>query len=145
MTVQQFPAFVYRCPGSCQHSSGASYSYRAVADADEHADALLGGWSATLPQAIVNAGEVAFLYGKSSAQAKRVPAALLLAKVRASLAEAAPAPAPNPEPEPVSDAPPTREEMLEQAAKLKLRVDRRWSDETLLAKINAAMADNDPI
>jgi hypothetical protein len=40
--------------------------------------------------------------------------------------------------------------MLEQAAKLNLRVDRRWSDETLLAKINAAMAaepaaDEDPI
>jgi hypothetical protein len=57
--------------------------------------------------------------------------------------------------EPVSDAPPTRAEMLEQAAKIGLRVDRRWSDETLLEKINAAMAvapapapapaDDDPI
>ena len=49
-------------------------------------------------------------------------------------------------PEPADNAPPTRAEMLEQAAKLGLRVDRRWSDETLLAKINAAMTpDNDPI
>jgi hypothetical protein len=53
--------------------------------------------------------------------------------------------------EPVSDAPPTRAEMLEQAAKIGLRVDRRWSDETLLEKIGAAMAqaptpaDDDPI
>lgn len=53
--------------------------------------------------------------------------------------------------EPVSDAPPTRAEMLEQAAKIGLRVDRRWSDETLLEKIGAAMskapatADEDPI
>ena len=48
------------------------------------------------------------------------------------------------------DAPPTRDEMVAQAEKLALRVDRRWSDETLLAKINAAMAapshaDEDPI
>ena len=56
-----------------------------------------------------------------------------------------------PKPEPVADdAPPTRTEMLAQAEKLALRVDRRWSDETLLAKINAAMAapshaDEDPI
>jgi len=55
------------------------------------------------------------------------------------------------QPEPVSDAPPTRAEMLEQAAKIGLRVDRRWSDETLMEKINAAMspppatADDDPI
>lgn len=49
-------------------------------------------------------------------------------------------------PEPADNAPPTRAEMLEQAAKLGLRVDRRWSDETLLAKINAAMTpDDDPI
>ena len=51
---------------------------------------------------------------------------------------------PEPEPEPADDAPPTRAEMLEQAAKLNLRVDRRWSDETLLAKINAAMAATAP-
>jgi hypothetical protein len=38
------------------------------------------------------------------------------------------------------DAPPTREEMLAQAQLLGLRVDKRWSDETLLAKIDAAMA-----
>jgi hypothetical protein len=58
--------------------------------------------------------------------------------------------APELEPAPADDAPPTRAEMLEQAAKLNLRVDRRWSDETLLAKINAATtaepaADEDPI
>jgi hypothetical protein len=30
--------------------------------------------------------------------------------------------------------------MMQQAELLGLKVDRRWSDETLLAKINAAMA-----
>lgn len=38
------------------------------------------------------------------------------------------------------NAPPTREEMLEQAEKLGIKVDKRWSDDTLLAKINAAMS-----
>ena len=36
-------------------------------------------------------------------------------------------------------APPTRDEMLEQAEKLKIQVDKRWSDATLLKKINEAM------
>ena len=34
---------------------------------------------------------------------------------------------------------PTRAEMLEQAAKIGLKVDKRWSDETLLNRINKAM------
>ncbi len=45
-----------------------------------------------------------------------------------------------PAPEPTDDAPPTRAEMMQQASLLGLKVDKRWSDETLLAKINAAMA-----
>jgi hypothetical protein len=50
------------------------------------------------------------------------------------------APAVEVQPEPTDDAPPTRAEMMQQAELLGLKVDRRWSDETLLAKINAAMA-----
>jgi hypothetical protein len=34
---------------------------------------------------------------------------------------------------------PTRDEMLAQAAKIGLKVDKRWSDETLLNRINQAM------
>ena len=34
---------------------------------------------------------------------------------------------------------PTHNEMLEQAAKIGLKVDKRWSDETLLNRINQAM------
>jgi hypothetical protein len=34
---------------------------------------------------------------------------------------------------------PTRDEMLQQAAKIGLKVDKRWSDETLLNRINQAM------
>jgi hypothetical protein len=44
-----------------------------------------------------------------------------------------------PKPEPVEavadDAPPSREEMLEQAARIGLKVDRRWGDETLFSAI----------
>jgi len=36
-------------------------------------------------------------------------------------------------------AKPTRDEMLEQADKISLKVDKRWSDETLLNRINQAM------
>lgn len=34
---------------------------------------------------------------------------------------------------------PTRDEMLEQADKIGLKVDKRWSDETLLSRINQGM------
>ena len=40
------------------------------------------------------------------------------------------------------DAPPTRFEMLLQAEVLGIAVDKRWSDKTLLAKINEAMTPN---
>jgi len=40
--------------------------------------------------------------------------------------------------DPVSSAPPTREEMFEQAKLLKIRVDHRWSNQKLLAVVNAA-------
>jgi hypothetical protein len=50
------------------------------------------------------------------------------------------APAAEVHPEAAADAPPTRDEMLQQAGLLGLKVDKRWNDETLLAKINAAMA-----
>ncbi len=59
------------------------------------------------------------------------------------------APTPAPPPEPADDAPPTRAEMEQQAALLGIKVDRRWSDETLMAKITAAMtatpSADDPI
>ena len=38
------------------------------------------------------------------------------------------------------DAAPTRVELMQQAQMLGLKVDRRWSDETLLAKITATTA-----
>lgn len=49
-------------------------------------------------------------------------------------------PVPVAEPVPDDNAPPTRDEMLAKAQLLGLRVDKRWSDETLLEKISAALA-----
>jgi hypothetical protein len=40
---------------------------------------------------------------------------------------------------PADDAPPNREEMLQQAQILGIKADKRWSDSTLMAKINEAM------
>jgi hypothetical protein len=61
----------------------------------------------------------------------------------------APEPALAPTPVPPDNAPPTRAEMEQQAALLGIKVDRRWSDETLMAKITAAMqpapSANEPI
>ena len=44
------------------------------------------------------------------------------------------------EPVPADDAPVTRAEMEQQAEKIGLKVDRRWSDETLMKRITLAMA-----
>jgi len=48
------------------------------------------------------------------------------------------------EPEQAEDAPPTRDEMLEQAKRIGLKVDRRWNDETLLSAIVAKMKEQTP-
>ena len=40
---------------------------------------------------------------------------------------------------PADDAPPIRAEMLQQAEKLGIKVDQRWSDKNLLAKIAEAL------
>ena len=51
----------------------------------------------------------------------------------------APAKAPALAPEPDDDAPPTRAELEDQAAKLGLKVDGRWSDKKLAERIIEAM------
>jgi hypothetical protein len=43
-------------------------------------------------------------------------------------------------PVPADDAPVTRAEMEQQAEKIGLKVDRRWSDETMMKRITLAMA-----
>jgi hypothetical protein len=41
--------------------------------------------------------------------------------------------------EEISNSVPTREEMIQQAAKIGLKIDRRWNDAKLIEKINEAM------
>jgi hypothetical protein len=55
-----------------------------------------------------------------------------------------PEPVREPEQTTAEDSPPTRDEMLEQAKRINLKVDRRWNDETLLSAIVAKMKEQTP-
>jgi hypothetical protein len=157
MTTQQFPALVFRSPGPHRHSSGGAYRFAQVNDADELAALLAQGFHADVRAAIVACGERAFTHGLTTTQLRKVPVAKLLARLQAKMAddaipaaavvveepaapqaEAVAEPAPEPAP-PADDAPPTRSEMLQQAQILGIKADKRWSDATLMAKINEAM------
>ena len=157
MTTQQFPALVFRSPGPHRHSSGGAYRFAQVNDAAEMAEMLAQGFHADVRAAIVACGERAFTHGLTTTQLRKVPVAKLLARLQAKMAddaipaaaavveepaapqaEAAAEPAPEAA-APADDAPPTRAEMLQQAQILGLKVDKRWSDATLMAKINEAM------
>jgi hypothetical protein len=143
MTTQQFPALVFRSPGPHRHSSGGAYRFAQVNDADELAEMLAQGYHTNVRAAIVACGERAFKHGLTTMQMRKVPVSKLLARLQDKMADdVIPATAPaDPEPVaiPVDDAPPTREEMLQQAQILGIKADKRWSDATLMAKINEAM------
>jgi hypothetical protein len=143
MTTQQFPALVFRSPGPHRHSSGGAYRFAQVNDADELAEMLAQGYHTNVRAAIVACGERAFKHGLTSMQMRKVPVSKLLARLQAKMADdAIPATEPaEPEPAavPADDAPPNREEMLQQAQILGIKADKRWSDATLMAKINEAM------
>ena len=134
----EFPRFVYKAPGPLRHSTGGAYRFVVVNAQAEYDAHVADGWSPTAREAIAKAGEPAFLYGLSPTQRKRVAALKPWLKVQPAEPVAAPAPAL--EPEPADDAPPTRTEMMQQAELLGIKVDRRWGDSKLLAKINEAMA-----
>lgn len=102
---------VYRSPGPHWGPPGTTYDCKGV-ESEELAQAVADGWHESFLAAL----------GLEPVDAPAV-------EVQAEAA-----------PEPADDAPPTRDEMLQQASLLGLKVDKRWSDETLLAKINAAMA-----
>ena len=120
-----YPTFLYRCPGPHFGPQWTTYDTRDVLNDEDMAAALADGWCETLQEA------AAQYIAQRDEAAKAV-----LPKVQ----DEAPAAA-------EEDAPPTRAEMLEQAERIGLKVDKRWSEETLLARINAAMAptNEDPI
>jgi hypothetical protein len=137
----EFPRFVYMAPGQVQHSTGGRYRCISVDTPAEYDAYLAQGWSATPLEAIVQAGESAFMSGLNERQAKK------LRKVKPWVGlQALQKPAQAPEPAPAvpevpedDDAPPTLAELQAQATKLGIKFDGRTSDKTLLAKIDAAM------
>jgi len=137
-----FPALVFRSPGPHRHSSGGGYRFAPVNSDAELVEMLAQGYHADVRTAIAACGERAFTHGLTSTQARKVSASNLLARLKARLAEdAIPAAAVEVEEPaaPADDAPATRDEMLQQAEILGIKPDKRWSDATLMAKINAAM------
>ena len=103
---------VYRCPGRHLITNGVTFDTLGIeiADLDK---ALSDGWHETVPAAI-----------EAFAQPAQAPVAT---------------PEPTPVPAADDNAPPTRAEMLQQAEILGIKIDKRWSDDTLLSKIQAAM------
>jgi hypothetical protein len=111
--------------------------------ADDLAEMLAQGYHTNVRAAIVACGERAFKHGLTSMQMRKVPVSKLLARLQAKMADDVIPVAEPAEPEtaavPADDAPPNREEMLQQAQILGIKADKRWSDATLMAKINEAM------
>ena len=122
--MTQFPTTVYRCPGPHHGPFGTTYESCGAADEAALNALLADGWHATLPAAAET-----FLNPSVASEPAVAPELVVEAVVGEIVV-------------PDDDAPPTRAEMIEQAAKLGIRVDRRWSDARLLEKINSVVADD---
>jgi len=147
--MMQFPVHVYRSPGNYE-LRGKSYKVASVVSQDELQAHIDAGWHSTLDAAFQAAGEAAIVRRKvadwrSQKKASKRRMEFKIAKAQARAAKAAKDAGLPPElpvalqPVPADNAPPTRAEMLQQAEILGIKPDKRWSDATLLAKINAAM------
>lgn len=123
----EFPTFFYRCPGPHWGPRWTTYDTRDVLNEEDMVAALAEGWCENLRQA-----------AERYIAARDEAAAASAAKTMAALAK--------PEPaveavEVVDDTPPTRAEMLEQAERIGLKVDGRWSDARLLDAIVAKIKE----
>lgn len=103
----EFPTIVYRCPGPHWGPPGTTYESVGVDDEQQLLQRLADGWS----ESLADAAEV-FLH----------PAPRQVTDVVV-------------EPEVDDDAPPSRQEMLEQSERIGLKVDKRWSDTRLYGAI----------
>jgi hypothetical protein len=144
----EYPCLVFRSPGQYSGEFGATYTYRQVQDAAEHARALEAGWHSSAEQAVAAAGEAAYthnLRGKKLTQVMRAKPWERHQKAAQAVFAAQPVSAPAEDvsqpPEPVDDAPPTREELEQKARELGIRFDGRTSDKRLLARIEAALKE----
>jgi hypothetical protein len=118
----EFPRLVYRGPAS----------HQLVQDMAEYDAALACGWNGCASEPVRMAIELESLQGET---AKEVREWMRQKDVAVGLLPAAADPADN--------APPTRDEMLAQAQKLGIDVDKRWGDKRLMAEINKAMGAGD--
>lgn len=135
-----FPVHVYRSPGNyVQH--GKRYKLLSVDGQEALQAALDDGWHLSLADAFEAAGEAANVRAKPKAAWRLVKT--LKSKQRKAVKEAKRAPAPEVAPavEVEDNAPVTRSEMEQKAAELNIKVDRRWSDATLMARIEAALKE----
>ena len=135
-----FPVHVYRSPGNyVQH--GKRYKLLSVDGQEALQAALDDGWHPSLAEAFEAAGEAANVRAKPKAAWRLVKT--LKSKQRKAVKEAKRAPAPEVAPavEVEDNAPVTRSEMEQKAAELSIKIDRRWSDATLMARIDAALKE----
>lgn len=109
----EFPTFVCRCPGTHFGPMGTTYSILDVHSSSDLSAALEAGWYLTVHEAV---------------------------QAHLGIAKAASAPI-NDDKE--DDSPPTRNEMLAQAQRIGLKIDRRWNDETLLEHISRRMKEKE--
>lgn len=135
-----FPVHVYLSPGNyVQH--GKRYKLLSVDGQEALQAALDDGWHLSLAEAFEAAGEAANVRAKPKAAWRLVKT--LKSKQRKAVKEAKRAPAPEVAPavEVEDNAPVTRSEMEQKAAELSIKIDRRWSDATLMARIEAALKE----
>jgi hypothetical protein len=117
--VSEFPTILYMSPGPfvgpAVDGKATTYATRGVADAGALADALADGWHLTLPEAVAPRAVAAPAPSPAPASPETAPAA--------------------PErPAPVLSG---RAALEEEAAKLGIKIDGRWSDKRLAAEIAA--------
>ncbi len=118
----EYPTFLYRCPGPHFGPQWTTYDTRDVASKADLPAALADGWCETLQEAAAQ-----YIAQRDEAAKAVLP----------QVQDEAPAAA-------EEDAPPTRAEMLEQAERIGLKVDKRWSDARLLDAIVAKMKEQAP-
>lgn len=129
-----YPIFVYKSPGQYRGHMGASFQCRSVADPSEHQAALQDGWYATEDEAIAAAGELAYTHGLNKRHLAKVLKDKPWERVKPAIKSVEPV-----ESVPDDEAPPTRQEIEEQAKLLGIKFDGRYSDKRLLERIAEAM------
>jgi len=140
-----YPGFVYLSPGSKLRGT-KTYKIATVSNQEEFDAMIAAGWSETVEQAILNAGNSAnqikrakFRKPKGWKKPKK-PSKPLDGMNHRLIVKETPVAAPDPVPEPINDnAPVTRAEMELKATELGLKFDGRTTDRVLLTRIQESL------